>query len=76
MRFMTEEQSHKLKTIMFSQKIALKDLPGLIGGSRNHWMAIINGTGDPRESEIVALANLLKLTRVQVMDFFFSGIGA
>jgi len=71
-KFITEDQTHKIKTLMFAQKLQVKDLPSHLGRSVVYWSRVLNGEADPRTSDILALSKLLGIKPSQIVEFFFS----
>lgn len=72
MRFITEEQEHLIKTMMYMKKIQIQELPRLIGGSRATWTKKLLGKIPLDAEDMIKLRRLLNLTNEQTLQFFLN----
>ena len=72
MRFITADQEHQLRTIMFAKKIHVQDLPASIGGCRASWTAMLSGKREMNLSQIIKLSRLLSLNKQQTLDLLLN----
>ena len=70
--YLTEEQSHAIKSNMFSRKIRVQDLCDLLGGSRAYWTSMLLGQTEMHVTHIIKLSKLLGLSKQEILDYFFN----